>query len=236
MANRSRWICSSIAGELRIVASRRARETKPRIQLVDLAVGRDARVGLGHARAVEQAGLSRYRRSWCKFSLVDDYNRAAFEGRLDRSEARFRSEARGSRSEARAEVRPAVQCPLRVDRRSGGGCSTWYRRNGRDLPWRRTTDPYHILVSEVMLQQTQVDRVLPKYARVAREVPEARGARRRAGGRRHRDLAAARLQHPAAPAARDRARVGRALRRRSCLPTRRRCDRSRASASTPPAR
>ncbi len=40
----------------------------------------------------------------------------------------------------------------------------WYRRNGRDLPWRRTRDPYHILVSEVMLQQTQVDRVVPKYA------------------------------------------------------------------------
>lgn len=40
----------------------------------------------------------------------------------------------------------------------------WYRRNGRDLPWRKTDDPYHILVSEVMLQQTQVDRVLPKYA------------------------------------------------------------------------
>jgi A/G-specific adenine glycosylase len=40
---------------------------------------------------------------------------------------------------------------------------TWYRANGRDLPWRRTSDPYHILVSEVMLQQTQVDRVLPKY-------------------------------------------------------------------------
>src|SRR5437773_2339253 len=39
----------------------------------------------------------------------------------------------------------------------------WYRRNGRDLPWRRTSDPYHILVSEMMLQQTQVDRVLPKY-------------------------------------------------------------------------
>jgi A/G-specific adenine glycosylase len=39
----------------------------------------------------------------------------------------------------------------------------WYRRHGRDLPWRRTRDPYEILVSEVMLQQTQVDRVLPKY-------------------------------------------------------------------------
>jgi A/G-specific adenine glycosylase len=39
----------------------------------------------------------------------------------------------------------------------------WYRRHGRDLPWRHTDDPYHILVSEIMLQQTQVDRVLPKY-------------------------------------------------------------------------
>ena len=40
---------------------------------------------------------------------------------------------------------------------------TWYRSQGRDLPWRLTRDPYHILVSEIMLQQTQVDRVLPKY-------------------------------------------------------------------------
>jgi A/G-specific adenine glycosylase len=39
----------------------------------------------------------------------------------------------------------------------------WYRRHGRSLPWRTTDDPYHILVSEVMLQQTQVERVLPKY-------------------------------------------------------------------------
>jgi A/G-specific adenine glycosylase len=39
----------------------------------------------------------------------------------------------------------------------------WYKANGRNLPWRHTGDPYHILVSEVMLQQTQVDRVLPKY-------------------------------------------------------------------------
>lgn len=39
----------------------------------------------------------------------------------------------------------------------------WYGHNSRDLPWRRTTDPYAILVSEVMLQQTQVDRVVPRY-------------------------------------------------------------------------
>jgi A/G-specific adenine glycosylase len=39
----------------------------------------------------------------------------------------------------------------------------WYAENRRDLPWRRTTDPYAVLVSEVMLQQTQVPRVVPRY-------------------------------------------------------------------------
>lgn len=39
----------------------------------------------------------------------------------------------------------------------------WYEKSGRDLPWRRTSDPYKILVSEIMLQQTQVDRVIPKF-------------------------------------------------------------------------
>jgi A/G-specific adenine glycosylase len=39
----------------------------------------------------------------------------------------------------------------------------WFKESGRDLPWRRTSDPYAILVSEVMLQQTQVERVVPRY-------------------------------------------------------------------------
>ena len=39
----------------------------------------------------------------------------------------------------------------------------WYSQNGTDFPWRRTRDPYAILVSEVMLQQTQVARVVPRY-------------------------------------------------------------------------
>jgi A/G-specific adenine glycosylase len=39
----------------------------------------------------------------------------------------------------------------------------WFTEHGRDLPWRRTRDPYAILVSEVMLQQTQVERVIPRY-------------------------------------------------------------------------
>jgi A/G-specific adenine glycosylase len=41
----------------------------------------------------------------------------------------------------------------------------WFAEDGRDLPWRRTRDPYAILISEVMLQQTQVERVVPRYLR-----------------------------------------------------------------------
>ena len=48
---------------------------------------------------------------------------------------------------------------------------SWYRRVGRDLPWRRTRDPYKILVSEIMLQQTQVDRVIPKYHQFLQAFP-----------------------------------------------------------------
>jgi A/G-specific adenine glycosylase len=44
-----------------------------------------------------------------------------------------------------------------------GAILDWYRAGHRDLPWRRTRDPYAVLVSEIMLQQTQVDRVIPKY-------------------------------------------------------------------------
>ena len=69
-----------------------------------------------------------------------------------------KTRARGRRRK-RAEVVPAP--PER--RRFRAILLKWYRQYGRDLPWRRTDDPYHILVSEIMLQQTQVDRVLPKY-------------------------------------------------------------------------
>jgi A/G-specific adenine glycosylase len=49
----------------------------------------------------------------------------------------------------------------------------WFREHGRDLPWRRTRDPYAILVSEVMLQQTQVERVVPRYLRWLERWPSA---------------------------------------------------------------
>jgi A/G-specific adenine glycosylase len=47
----------------------------------------------------------------------------------------------------------------------------WYRRHARDLPWRRTRDAYHVLVSELMLQQTQVSRVVPRWEAFVREYP-----------------------------------------------------------------
>lgn len=47
----------------------------------------------------------------------------------------------------------------------------WYERSGRDLPWRNIHDPYAVLVSEMMLQQTQVDRVLPKYREFLERFP-----------------------------------------------------------------
>ncbi len=48
----------------------------------------------------------------------------------------------------------------------------WFAEHGADLPWRRTRDPYAILVSEVMLQQTQVARVVPRYERWLERWPD----------------------------------------------------------------
>ncbi len=54
-----------------------------------------------------------------------------------------------------------------------GALLRWYGSSGRDLPWRHTRDPYAILVSEVMLQQTQVARVVPRYEAWLRRWPTA---------------------------------------------------------------
>ncbi|MGH8694595.1 MAG: A/G-specific adenine glycosylase, partial [Burkholderiales bacterium] len=59
--------------------------------------------------------------------------------------------------------KPALPLTAGAKRRFQHRLLRWYKEHGRDLPWRKTSDPYKILVSEVMLQQTQVDRVVPKY-------------------------------------------------------------------------
>jgi A/G-specific adenine glycosylase len=59
------------------------------------------------------------------------------------------------------KILPALPVPLLA----------WYRQNARDLPWRRTADPYRIWVSEIMLQQTRVAAVLGYYARFLAAFP-----------------------------------------------------------------
>jgi A/G-specific adenine glycosylase len=69
--------------------------------------------------------------------------------------------ARGRGNGARQDATEAID-DVRL-RRFGRLLRAWYRRHARDLPWRRTSDPYAILVSELMLQQTQVPRVIPRW-------------------------------------------------------------------------
>jgi A/G-specific adenine glycosylase len=54
----------------------------------------------------------------------------------------------------------------------------WFRQNARDLPWRRTRDPYAIWISEIMLQQTQVKTVIPYWQRWMRHLPDVRALAR----------------------------------------------------------
>ena len=129
-------------------------------------------------------------------------------------------------------------CPFRrrpTGAASASGCSTWYGRHGRDLPWRKTSDPYHILVSEIMLQQTQVDRVLPKYTEWLDKYPSidvlAAAPEREVTETWYPlgyNIRPRRLQTIAREAVAK-------LRRRSSRPTKRRSSPSKASARTPPA-
>ncbi len=64
-----------------------------------------------------------------------------------------------------------VALPDRVGRGIPRALLRWYDRHGRDLPWRREQDPYHFLVAEFMLQQTQVSRVIDYYDRFLRRYP-----------------------------------------------------------------
>jgi hypothetical protein len=131
--------------------------------------------------------------------------------------------------------KPTLRLPPPPDRkRFRQRLLTWYRRHGRDLPWRKTDDPYHILVSEVMLQQTQVDRVLPKYAEWLEKYPSLNAL---AEAPEHEvtktwyplgyNIRPKRLQSIARESV---ARYG-----GSCRATRKRCCRSRALAPIPPA-
>src|SRR5437588_517344 len=81
---------------------------------------------------------------------------------------------------AKGKGRAGKSSPLAALRRGGQGVRTtftrkllaWWARAARDLPWRRTRDPYRVLVSEFMLQQTQVSRVREYYPRFLERFPD----------------------------------------------------------------
>lgn len=85
---------------------------------------------------------------------------------------------RGAGVKKRPAVKVARRKPVAAPRLDpatlksfGTKLRAWYRRNARDLPWRKTRDPYAILVSELMLQQTQVSRVLDFWTRFLHRFP-----------------------------------------------------------------
>jgi A/G-specific adenine glycosylase len=69
------------------------------------------------------------------------------------------------------DVAPSKRIDPKPSAAFGRRLRAWYKKNHRDLPWRRTRDPYRVLVSELMLQQTQVSRVLDFYARFLETFP-----------------------------------------------------------------
>ncbi len=140
----------------------RGGEADRRLKLVDLAVGDNARVGFRNARAVEQAGLAGVA-CFC----VD------FHGVKYRRAAATRCAGDEEDHQPPLPTKPKTTAPpdSRARQRFRRHLLAWYRKNGRDLPWRKTDDPYHILVSEIMLQQTQVERVLPKYGEWLEKYP-----------------------------------------------------------------
>ena len=74
----------------------------------------------------------------------------------------------------------------------------WYTRNARDLPWRRTRDPYEVLVSELMLQQTQVSRVVTRYGEFLERFPTLHDVARATPSASHGGVGRTRLLRPSA--------------------------------------
>ncbi len=91
-----------------------------------------------------------------------------------RSRGRAPSAAQHLREAQNRQTGASIDIAAEQRLRFGRRLRAWYRRNARDLPWRRTRDAYRILVSELMLQQTQVSRVVPKYAEFLQTFPDLR--------------------------------------------------------------
>lgn len=110
------------------------------------------------SRKVHRVGIE----SACASTAEPAARDGAWRMTKQRSHARGATTQRGDMALKRAAV---------VRLRFGRLLRAWYRAHHRDLPWRRTRDPYRILVSELMLQQTQVSRVLTRYGEFLERFP-----------------------------------------------------------------
>jgi len=101
-------------------------------------------------------------------------NRAERAGRKKRTARTVRADSAEERTN-QAGRKERAACPdPDAGRFFGEALLAWYRRERRDLPWRRTRDPYAIWVSEIMLQQTRVETVIPYYRRFMERFPTIR--------------------------------------------------------------
>ena len=139
--------------------------------------------------------------------------------------------------------RKAAASSLTVDARIasefGRRLRAWYRRNARDLPWRKTRDAYHVLVSELMLQQTQVSRVVDYYGEFLDRFPTLARRRARQAGASDRSVGRTWLLRPRAksPQARQSSDGQRPVAGQHASARRESsCARCRALERTPPAR
>jgi A/G-specific adenine glycosylase len=146
------------------IAADRTDETQPRVEFVDLAVCGDSRIGFRDTLSTKESGFT------AVAGLGVDFHPTSIGGFVQ--DEFSMSSGRRARKVTTTTKRSPQQVPLPAARqRFRRRLLEWYRQYGRDLPWRQTRDPYHILVSEVMLQQTQVDRVLPKYEEWLQKYP-----------------------------------------------------------------
>ena len=141
-------------------------EAQIRVHFVDFAICIDPSVGLADARPVEQRRLASIAGAGVDLHRVVPLELYEMTAKQTGPTTKRAKAARTS-----GAARPSAMPSPRDRRRFRERLLAWYRRHGRDLPWRKTNDPYHILVSEIMLQQTQVDRVLPKYTEWLEKYP-----------------------------------------------------------------
>ena len=133
--------------------------------------------GVGKSRVRLRGSCEQPRVRKKKRRRDEDRQRDACSGCFESNECLHGYRLVAMRRQRKLSIDPALRDDF------GRRLRSWYRRNARDLPWRRTRSPYEVLVSELMLQQTQVSRVIPKYGEFLGQFPTLGHVARAPSGR-----------------------------------------------------